>query len=234
MSLQIGGNSASLGFIQRGQVDWVAFANTTVTASVSVIQRCSAAGVQPVTVAGGLALGSRFELGYKGAQNMDVTLKNLSGVFGFDKILSYGFGHRSFVNILTETKVGVNLVALCACLVDMHSVPIAAEVLAALWKLEAFPEEFEPSMAQFNALANACAGVVAATVFGQIGDMMSGDLRKRLRLSSGGGLPRGSISTSEDIANALHGLFQISRGTHERIQISGGLSSSSSIILFIV
>jgi hypothetical protein len=223
-TLQVGDNSASLGFIQQGQVDWVAFAKTTVTASTSVMQRFSAAGVQPVTFAGGMALGSRFELGSKGAQNMDIALKNLSGVFGFDKLLYYGFGYRSFVNILTDNKVGVNLVALCACLVDMHSVPTAAEVLAALWKLEAFPEEFEPSMSQFNALADACAGVVAATVFGQIGDMMLGDLRKRLRLSSRDGLPRGSISTSEEIANALHGLFQVSRGTNERIEISGGLS----------
>jgi hypothetical protein len=225
-ALQVGDNSASLGFLQQGQVDWVAFANTTVKTSISVLQRFSAAGVQPVTFAGGLALGSRFDLGKKGAQNMDVTLKNLSGAFGFDKLLYYGFGYRSFVNILTETKVGVNLVALCACLVDMHSVPIAAEVLAALWKLEAFPEEFEPSMSQFNALSTACAGVVAATVFGQIGDMMLGDLRKQLRQSSRSGLPRGSISTSEDIAKALHGLFQISRGTHERIEILGGPNCS--------
>jgi hypothetical protein len=225
-ALQVGDNPASLSFVQQGQIDWVAFANSTVKASVSVMQRFSAAGVQPVTFAGGLALGSRFELGKKGMQNMDVALKNLSGAFGFDKLLYYGFGYRSFVNVLTETKAGVKLVALCACLVDTHSVPIAAEVLAALWKLEAFPVEFEPSMSQYNALVTACAGVVAATVFGQIGDMMLGDLRKQLRLSSRSGLPRGSISSSEDIAKALHGLFQISRGTHERIEILGGPNCS--------
>ena len=157
---------------------------------------------------------------------MDVTLKNLSGTFGFDKLLYYGFGYRSFVNILTETKVGVNLVALCACLIDMHGIPIAAEVLAALWKLEAFPEEFEPSMSQYNALATACAGVVAATVFGQIGDMILGDLRKQIRPSSQSGLPRGSTSPSEDIAKALHGLFQISRGAQEQIEIFGGPNCS--------
>ena len=221
-ALQVGDNPARLSFVQQGQVDWVAFANTTVKASVSVMQRFSAAGVQPVTVAGGLALGSRFELGKKGMQNMDVILKNLSGIFGFDKLLYYGFGYKSFVNILIETKAGVNLVALCACLVDMHSIPMAGEVLAALWKLEAFPVEFEPSMSQFNALATACAGVIAASVFGQIGDMMLGDLRKQLRPSSQTGLPRGSISSSEDIANALHGLFRISRGMLERIEILGG------------
>ena len=226
MALQVGDNPSSLSFVQQGQVDWVAFANSTVKASVSVMQRFSAAGVQPATFAGGLALGSRFELGKKGARNMDVTLKNLSGAFGFDKVLYYGFGYRSFVNILTETKAGVNLVALCACLVDMHGVPIAAEVLAALWNFEAFPAEFEPSMSQYNALATVCAGVVTATVFGQIGDMMLGDLRKQLRLSSRSGLPRGSISSSEDIAKALHGLFQISRGTHERIEILGGPNCS--------
>src|SRR5271156_4443823 len=227
-ALQIGNDGeANPGFVQQGQVDWVAFANSTISASISVMQRFSAAGVQPVTVAGGLALGSRFELGKKGAQNMDVALKDLSGVFGYDKLLYYGFGYRSFVNILTETKVGVNLVALCACLVDMHGIEIAADVLAALWKLEAFPEQFEPAISQFNALATACAGVVAATAFGQIGDIMLGDLRK---LTPGKsivtGIPMGSISNADDIAKALHGLFQISRGTLEYIEVVGGANCS--------
>lgn len=128
-ALILGDSSASPSFVQQGEVDWVAFANTTVSASVSVMQRLSAAGVQPVTVAGGLALGSRFEIGKKGAENMNIALKNLSGVFGYGKILYYGFGYRSFVNILTETKVGVNLVALCASLIDMHDVSYATEVL---------------------------------------------------------------------------------------------------------
>jgi hypothetical protein len=226
-ALQIGGGSANPGFVQQGQVDWVAFANSTISASISVMQRFSAAGVQPVTVAGGLALGSRFELGHKGAQKMDVALKDLSGVFGYDKLLYYGFGYRSFVNILTETKVGVNLVALCACLVDMHGVHITADVLAALWKLEAFPEQFEPAISQFNALATACAGVVAATTFGQIGDIMLGDLRKLIPGKSIiTGLPMGSISNADDIAKALHGLFQISRNTLEYIEVVGGANCS--------
>ena len=226
-ALQIGNGSANPGFVQQGQIDWVAFANSTISASISVMQRFSAAGVQPVTVAGGLALGSRFELGKKGSQNMDVALKDLSGVFGYDKLLYYGFGYRSFVNILTETKVGVNLVALCACLVDMHGIQIAADVLAALWKLEAFPERFEPAISQFNALATACAGVVAATAFGQIGDIMLGDLRKLIPGKSiVTGIPMGSISNADDIAKALHGLFQISRGTLEYIDVVGGANCS--------
>ena len=187
------------------------------------MQRFSAAGVQPVTVAGGLALGSRFEIGKKGAQNMDVALKNLSGIFGYDKLLYYGFGYRSFVNILSETKVGVNLVALCACLVEMHGVSVTADVLAALWKLEAFPERFEPSISQFNALANACAGVVTATTFGQVGDIMLGDIRKLVPGKSIiTGLPMGSISNADDIAKALQGLFKISRNSLEFIEVVGG------------
>jgi hypothetical protein len=226
-TLQIGDSSASPSFVQQGQVDWAAFANSTVSASISVMQRFSAAGVQPVTVAGGLALGSRFELGKKGSQNMDVALKNLNGVFGYDKLLYYGFGYRSFVNILAETKVGVNLVALCACLVDMHGVQIAADVLAALWKLEAFPAKFEPAISQFNAIATACAGVVAATTFGQIGDIMLGDLRKLIPGKSVvTGFPMGSISNTDDIAKVLHGLFQLSRGTLEYIDVVGGANCS--------
>ena len=225
-ALQVGDNPATLSFAQQGQIDWVAFANTTVKASVSVMQRISAAGVQPVTFAGGLVLGSRFELGKKRVHNMDVALKNLSRAFGFDKPLYYGFGYWSFANILTEARAGARLVALCAFFVDMHSGPIAAEVLAALWKLEAFPVELEPSMCQYNTLATACAVVVAATVFEHVGDLILGDLRKQLRLSSRSGLPSRSISASEDIAKALHSLFQISQSMQERIEILGGPNSS--------
>jgi hypothetical protein len=227
-ALQIGnGSAANPSFVQQGQVDWVSFANSTIAASVSVMQRFSAAGVQPVTVAGGLALGSRFEVGKKGAQNMDIALKALSGSFGYDKLLYYGFGYKSFVNVLTETKVGVNLVALCACLVEMHGIEIAAGVLAALWKLEAFPENFEPAISQFNALTTACAGVVTATPFGQIGDVMLGDLRKlTLGKSATTRMPIGSISNTDDIAKALYGLFQISRGTLKYIDVIGGANCS--------
>ncbi|KAL9619903.1 MAG: hypothetical protein Q9160_005550 [Pyrenula sp. 1 TL-2023] len=220
-SLQIGDSSSSPSFVQQGQVDWVAFANSTISSSVAVMQRFSAAGVQPVTVAGGLALGSRFELSKKGEQNMDIALKKLNGVFGFDKLLYYGFGYRSFVNVLAETKVGVNLVALCSCLVEMHGISFSAEVLAALWKREAFPENFEPSMSQFNALTTACAGVVSSSVFGEVGDMMLGDLRSILDKSRTKFFGR-SISPPEDVARALHGLFQVSRGVHEQIEILGG------------
>lgn len=66
-ALQIGGGSANTGFVRQGQVDWVAFANSTISASISVLQRFSAAGVQLVTIAGGLALGDLFELSKKGA-----------------------------------------------------------------------------------------------------------------------------------------------------------------------
>jgi hypothetical protein len=221
--LQLGGSPSNPTFVQQGQVDWVTFANSTITGSIAVMQRLSAAGVQPVTVAGGLALGSRLNLGKRGQQNMDVALKKLSGVFGYDKLLYYGFGYRSFVNILTEKKVGVNLVALCACLVDMHGIPIAADVLAGLWKLEGFPDEFEPSISQFNSLVTACSGVVAGTTFGQTGDIMLGDIRKLSQEKSKlTGLPAGSISNADDIAKALHGIFQVARGSIQQINVIGG------------
>lgn len=91
--LQLEGSSSNSNFVQQGQVDWVAFANSTITGSIAIMQRLSAAGVQPVTVAGGLALGSRLNLGKRGQQNMDVALKKLNGAFGYGRLLYYGFGY---------------------------------------------------------------------------------------------------------------------------------------------
>jgi hypothetical protein len=52
---------------------------------------------------------------------------------------------------------------------------------------------------------------------------MLGDIRKLIPGKSiVTGLPMGSISNADDIAKALHGLFQISRNSLEYIEVVGG------------
>lgn len=209
------------GFVQQGQVDWVAFGNSIYSASVATIQRLASAGVQPPTHAAGLALACQFRLSDLGQRRMDEALQNLKSFPGFEGILHFGFGIQSFVRLLGETQHGINCIALCSCLVDAHDAGTAAGVLKELWHVLEFPEEYEPAYAQFYALVKACSGVVSASTFGSTMSIMLGDLRSR-----NGQLP--IISGPKGIAKVLDGLFKLSKGLSmfTSLCISSSLTSS--------
>ncbi|KAI4221794.1 MAG: hypothetical protein L6R40_008611 [Gallowayella cf. fulva] len=225
-ALQIGPawENGTPSFMQQGQVDWVAFGNTVWSASAAVLQRFASSGVQPVTYGAGLALASQFRLSDIGRQRMDQTMKSLPGVPGISKILWFGFGYQSFVRMMADTQLGLNTVALCSCLAEVHSEETAAWVLAELWKLNGYPEEYEPSHIQFLALIKACSGVVACSGFNSEVDRMTGHGRWNISgamRSSRYANPGLKASNVRDIARALHGLFQITRGRVERITLVG-------------
>lgn len=94
-SILIETDSSSSNSPQQGQLDWVTFGNTTVSASLSVLRRLSAAGVQTVTHCGGLYLGNSFVIGELGERRMDEAIGNLRTASGFDNILYFGFGYTS-------------------------------------------------------------------------------------------------------------------------------------------
>lgn len=219
-TLQIGqsssGNAAT--FIQNGQVDWVAFGNTLWSTSAAVLQRFASAGVQPATYGAGLALASQLQLDRVGNQRMHNALDNLSGISGFDKLLWFGFGVRSFVRVMGDTQLGVNCIALCSTLAELHGEDASAWILEELWKAHSYPQQYLPSHAQFTALVKACSGVLAKTSFSSTANrMLAHDLDPR-RLTI---FPY--ISNVEDIAKAMQALFNISRGAVSRISITGSL-----------
>ncbi|MCJ1230257.1 hypothetical protein MMC12_006929 [Toensbergia leucococca] len=215
--LQIGAwQNNSPGFVQNGQVDWVAFGNTLWSTSSAVLQRFASAGVQPVTYGAGLALASQFQLDRVGKQRMHDALTNLQGASGFGKVLWFGFGVRSFVRVMADTQLGVNCVGLCSTLTEVHSEDVAAWILEELWNLYGYPQQYLPSHAQFIALVKACSGVLTKTPFSQATGSMLGHT-----LDAGDTLPW--ISNPEDVAKAIRGLFQISNGTVSRISVVGGM-----------
>ncbi|KAL8922662.1 MAG: hypothetical protein Q9172_003477 [Xanthocarpia lactea] len=224
--LQIGSawENGSPKFVQQGQVDWVAFGNTVWSASAAVLQRFASSGIQPMTFGAGLALASQFRMSDGGRQRMDQAMQSLRGVPGFGKILWFGFGYQSFVRMMGESQLGINTVALCSCLTEVHSEELAARVLAELWQVNGFPEEHEPSYSQFLALVKACSGVVTSRVFNSALDRMTGCGRwsyERNQIQFYGMPMVQQASNASDIARALHGLFQITRGKVERITLLG-------------
>ena len=204
---------ASPGFVQQGQVDWVAFGNTIYSASIATMQRLANAGVQPVTHGSGLVLASQFHLSELGRRRLNDALQNLKSFPAFEGVLYFGFGVQSFVRLLAETQLGINCLALCSCLTDCHSPNVAAWVLTELCGILEFPAHFEPSRQQFLALVNACSGVVASTTFGATVLVMLGQGRGQTNTIRSLFSDHGSkASRPKDIAKVLNGLFKLSKG----------------------
>ncbi|KAM0235601.1 hypothetical protein ACHAP5_009654 [Fusarium lateritium] len=203
-----------VGFVQQGQVDWVAFGRTVVPLSIDILARLQGAGVQAITYAGALQLTTSFSLPERGQQRLWDVITRLKCYNSASSLLYFGFGHRSFFRVLTETVSGLKCIALCSCLTEMHSEAVAARILSALWLELGYPEDFEPSISQFRALLKACGGTLASSPFPEIANKMFppvGDLKADDRCSE-----------PKDVAKALTGLFDISTGKKKSIAIVGG------------
>ena len=58
--------------------------------------------------------------------------------------------------------MGINCVALCACLADTHSLDVTGYRLSVLWKLCELPHEYELSHEQCVSLAKSREGLVVS------------------------------------------------------------------------
>ena len=206
----------SQSFTQNGQVDWVAFGKTIWSISSAVLQRFASAGVQPITFGAGLALASGFNLDRVGKQRMHGALEKAQGIWSFEKVLLFGFGTRSFLRVLEDAQFGVNCIALCSSLSEIHNEHVAAWILDELWKIYEYPPQYLPSHSQLVALVRASSGVLTRTEFSSTCDCMLNHTP----------YPRPAISDRvaniDDIAKALRGLFRISKGEIARITVIGG------------
>ena len=218
ITYQVGGPSAPA-FAQQGQVDWVAFGNTTWSMTSALLQRFSGADIQPATYGAGVALGCRFTLGSRAQHRIEKILDGLQGRGSFHNILWFGFGYRSFVNMIKTTRPGFQLVALCACIAETHSLDVAGFILQEVWKKCEFPIEYEPSHEQFANLVKPCQGIFAASSFGSHVNRMLGS-EWSTELNSKNDWDR--CAQASDIAKVLRALFDISNGRIDSITVSGG------------
>ena len=220
-----GGSNPS--FAQSGQVDWVSLAKSTVSLTVDSLTRLSGAGVQELTYVSALELASQFELAEIGYNRTEEAIQKASYSPAFNGVAYFGFGYRSFLNMLAERSSGVKFIALSACLSEAHSEDVSARVVRALWTTTGLPEDYQPSLMQFKCIVKACAGVFAQTSFPSTVDLMFGGSGPYNLFRSFGSSAKSSsmgpaASDPINISNALQGLFDVSKGRLAHIKVVGG------------
>ncbi|KAK0511453.1 hypothetical protein JMJ35_006026 [Cladonia borealis] len=152
-------------FTTSGQIDWIKLLKTPFGSSVGILSRMSAAQVDPYTVVGGQKLGNLFHLTSTGRNRILDELSKLQSFKSLGKALWFGVGVNHLVRILAKTEEGKMCVALCASMSEFYEISIAAEILIEMAKTSRAPEDLRPSILEWKALLDTCAGIFAASAF---------------------------------------------------------------------
>jgi hypothetical protein len=211
-----GGDSRSLLFPQQGQVDWVNLGRNSVEFTVQSLSRLSSAGIEALTIYAARAVFHQVKLDLLGEQRVISAVQATQAFPSYNDALWFGFGIKHVVRSLSESQQGVACIGLCACMTEEFSASVSARVLKELLELYGPPAELSPSLRQWLALVESCEGVVAKTNFG----IILSELSRICLLNGQSNLRTGSAP--KNIAKVLRGLFDVSQGVVEQINIAGG------------
>lgn len=210
------------GLPNQGQIDWIALANTTVSASVSFLSRMSSAGVDHFTVAVGQAVASNFRMSPLGMHRLDKAIKNLHYVPGIDEALWLGFGINHIVRSMTQTTEGATCLMLCSALSESRTTLLSARVMYELMNTYSSSSSeaanLTPSLRQWKSLVEVSTGCLSTTPFGTVVDQMvdliyssENNIGSRYRL----------VGNPKHVARVVHALGKLSQGQVATLTISG-------------
>ena len=213
-------------FTTSGQIDWIKLLKTPFGSSIGILSRMSAAQVDPYTVIVGQKLGNLFHLTSNGRNRILDELSKLRSFKSLGKALWFGLGVNHLVRILAKTEEGKMCIALCASMSEFYEISIAAEILIEMAKTSRAPEDLRPSILEWKALLDTCAGVFAASTFPVLAEKYM-QLHPQHRalgyesLQTTATKVRG-CSSPESLAKALLALGELSRGDLASFTIIGG------------
>lgn len=140
-------------FQQQGQVDWTNLGSSSISASIHILSRISAAGIDPFTIVMGQAIGGSLLWRDEGRERFDKALQSCQGLAGYRNVLWFGFGVKHIAHVLTATDQGSTCAALCACLAECYSVTYAAEIMLEMTKASKPTTETTPSLVSGETLS---------------------------------------------------------------------------------
>lgn len=200
----------------QGQLDWVSLTNLSMNCTLDIAARLAHGGVDICTLLVGRGVCSAFDFPPDGQKALKESLTNLKGYSAFDKVLWYGFGIKSIVHILSETEQGAVCVAISAALATYYTPHYAAEVWREFCLRKGTPQQYSPSVHQWKALVEACAGSLRRSNFLNHFDQFSRWLAPKIS-------PRREAASPAELARALEVLADLSRGRVSSVLFVGGV-----------
>ena len=186
------------------------------SASVAIVGRLAAAGIESLTVAVGQVLCNRIPIGAHGEKVLMESMGKLNSFSAFGDVVWFGIGVRHVLRSLVQTSQGASCVALCAALAECNSRETSALILYEMTKRSGSPHDLSPSTSQWTALVKTCSSIFAPSTFGI-------RVQQLLRLG-------GYDSTSDeacdprDVADALFAIGSVATGESAQVKISGIVS----------
>jgi ankyrin repeat protein len=179
--------------------------------------RISRAGLDITAIVVSRIICSGFVIEPAAQERILDALSSLKSFSSYGNLIWFGFGIKPVIKDLAESEPGLACVALCACMSVSYKPFYAAQVLRELCQIRETPPDVIPSVHQWNALVNICAGSILSSKFPTLVEGL-------IRLAT----PRGDISlhqptSAKALAKALGALADVSNGKLANISIAGGL-----------
>ena len=218
----------AVAFQQQGSLDWSSLAASGGTLSLQLLQRISAAGIDPYTALVGQAVCGSLRCGSGGRTRFLQALESCKGLAGYRNALWFGFGVRHIATALVASEQGTTCAAICSCLVECYSTHFAAEILMEMTKALTDSSETIPSLLQWHNLVKSCAGLVTKSTFGIHAEQMMrlvGEFRiasSQRRYATGSFVGDRGVAHQTNIAQTLLGLGKLSSGLLHQMTIIGG------------
>ncbi|KAI9667701.1 MAG: hypothetical protein M1821_000518 [Bathelium mastoideum] len=213
-------------FNTQGSLNWADVASKPIEATVAILSRVSAAGVDPYTLLVGQHLGKAFELTSLGRKNITDAVMQLKSFHALGKTLWFGFGVNDLIRIMARTEEGKVCLSLCATLAACYDAMIAAETLLEMTKLTRAPEHMMPSIMEWKSLVESCAGAFARSPFPKMAErymQMHPEGRiMNCEAYSKDFIGRRSCAQPRELAKVLIAISQISRRELISVTVAGG------------
>ncbi|KAF2239699.1 hypothetical protein EV356DRAFT_528272 [Viridothelium virens] len=209
-----------------GQISWTSLAKMPFSTTVDILSRISAAGVDPYTIVVGQNLGSLFNMTNAGRQNVVDALAKLQSFASIGKILWFGFGINHLVREMGKTEEGQLCLALCASISEFCQNDLGAEVLLEMAKTSKAPDRYLPSVFEWKALLDTCAGILSSTTLPQLAEkyMALHPYRRGIGYEPLQVLIKDQrgCSSPNSLARALLAIAEVSRGDLACVTLIGG------------
>ncbi|KAL5387935.1 hypothetical protein DPSP01_003334 [Paraphaeosphaeria sporulosa] len=211
----------------QNTIDWGLIGTSTVSATLDILSRYCAAGVDHYTASIGEFLCNHwFQLSTNGQRRMTDVLESLSCNSTMGDRVWMGFGRRHIARSLSSTSQGTVCVAFCGALAECFDEEVAAEILHEMVKTINAPTQLTPSILQWKNLIKVCAGILSQSDFGSFVEELIQHNPTYWDLDTDSQsyhkADRSSCQNPKLIAEAIQAIGDVSKGKLGEITIMGG------------